>query len=156
MIVGPGIDWSEGASPRPWHVGVFISGHNAESFEHAEHVEGDADGHVISGSVLRFQAMSTPLAPVQARVAHGCSVATAAAMLRKMADLIERAPEVLSGEPGWQVRRERDGGVARRRVTIEGLRAVAEDLDPGLRAWLLSRLDEIGPAIGDAGGPEQG
>ena len=71
------------------------------------------DGHMISAAVLRRGGTETPIAPVRAVVSHGASPATAAAMLRKMADLIERAPELLSAEPGNSARLLPDGDVRR-------------------------------------------
>lgn len=136
---------------RPWHIGVFFTGHNADTVDLPPglSVGGDADGHVIGGSVLRFQADETPLAPVKVRVSHGCAPATAAAMLRKVADAIEQRPEILREEPGWQVRRDGDGTVSKKKITVEALRAAAADLPPELREQVFDMLGRIGPAIGD-------
>ncbi len=139
---------------------VFLIGNNAVSW--SEHWTGadlsgvgtgdgsaDADGHVIAATVLRRVNEDSPMAPVRAVVSHGVAPATAVAMLRKMADLIERAPEVLSAEPGNSVRRQPDGGVHRTRVTLDALRQAAAMLDEETRAKLLASFDEIGPAIDD-------
>lgn len=140
---------------QPWQIGVFLTGHNAETMDAPMDLGGDEDGHIVGGAVLRFQATETPLAPVKVRVSHGCAPSTAAAMLRKMAEMIEREPNLLRDEPGWQARRLPDGTVAKKKITVEGLRAVAQDLSPEMRAQVLDMLDRIRPAIGDEpGDPE--
>lgn len=109
----------------------------------------DSDGHMVSAAVLRRGGPETPIAPVRAVVSHGVAPATAAAMLRKMADLIDRAPDVLSGEPGTSIRRLPDGTVRRVRVTLDALRGAADQVDDATRRKLLDALDELGPAIDD-------
>ncbi|MEM7754174.1 MAG: hypothetical protein AAF297_00905 [Planctomycetota bacterium] len=109
----------------------------------------DTDGHMISAAVLRRGGSETPLAPVRAVVSHGVSPQTAAAMLRKMADLIERAPDVLSAEPGTSVRALPDGGVRRVKVTLDALRGAADQVDDATKRKLLDTLGELGPAIDD-------
>jgi len=109
----------------------------------------DADGHMVSAAVLRRGGSETPIAPVRAVVSHGVSPVTAAAMLRKMADLIEAAPDVVSAEPGNSVRRLPDGSVRRVRVTLEGLRGAAEQAEDAVRRKLLDALGDLGPAIDD-------
>ncbi len=141
--------------PRP--LAVFLAAYNAESMEHAGELGADADGHLISATVLRRDESVTPMSPVRVRVAHGASPATAAAMLRKMADLIERSPDLLRGEAGTAARRLPDGSVSTHRLTPEGLKAAAERLGPEQRAAAIDQIERFRWQIeGEPGWPTPG
>jgi hypothetical protein len=138
---------------------VFLVGNNAVSWAEAwtnpemqgatPDASADADGHVVSATVLRRGGPETPMSPVRAVVSHGVAPTTAVAMLRKMADLIEQTPEILSAEPGNSARRLPDGGVSKTRVTLDNLRQASGMLDEDTRRKLLEAFGEIGPAIDD-------
>jgi hypothetical protein len=66
-------------------------------------------------------------------------------MLRKMADLLESAPAVLSDEPGVAVRLTPLGGVERRVITPEILREAAEHFGAPIAGRLLEVADLIEP-----------
>jgi len=144
-----GADTNTQEGPPGDHLAVFISAANAETVDQPVQELADRDGHLISASVFRQKGERTPIAPVKVRVAHGCAASTAAAMLRKAADLLEADPSFLSASPGTTLRRDPDGALVRRKVTEEGLLAAADDLDDATRARLFDLLDQIRPAIRD-------
>jgi len=135
-------------------IAVYMSGLNAESYDRADDPAADADGHVISATVLRRKAVDASLVPVRVRVGHGVSAETAASMLRKMADLIENNPEMLSAMPGFAIRRAADGSAIKRRITPEGLMQVAQQLEGDERERLLDMLEQIREEITEEPRPE--
>lgn len=126
---------------------IYMAAHNAETLELTSSTDPDEDGHIVTATVLRKSPPDPSLVPVRARVAHGVAPSTAAAMLRKMADLLEQNPGFLSAEPGAAVRRLADGTSVRKRLTPEAISALAATLDPAERDRLTRLLDQIRPAI---------
>jgi len=140
--------------PSPTHEQVpvlFLAGHNAESIELADHPHADEQGHFIGGSVLFVTRNKGDLTPVRALVGHGVAPETAAQMLRKMADLIEIAPDLVSGQPGTHVRRLPDGEILRDRLTVDGILAKLDQLPPDMRDRLVDSIDQIRRALGEDG-----
>lgn len=131
---------------------IFLAGHNAETLELMSKTAPDEDGHIVTGTVLRRSPPDRSLVPVRARVAHGVAPSTAAAMLRKMADLLEQNPAFLSAEPGSAVRRLSDGSSVRKTITPEAVEKLAQTLEPRERERLTRILDRIRPAISDEPG----
>lgn len=129
------------------NLAVYLAGHNAATHDREGHPSADPEGHIVSLAVLKRERGDTPMTPVRARISHGVSPQTAASMLRKMADLVEAAPEALSGEPGYQVRRDGDGTLVRRKITIEALLAAADEMEPDMRQRLMEMIDEIRSSI---------
>ena len=147
---GPNSDagaWGDVSVPR--HLAVYLTAHNRETIDHEGDLGEDHDGHLLSATVFRTPGEQSPMAPLKIRVAHGSSPAMIASMLRKAAQLIEDAPDMLASPPGRAFRRESDGSVRRRQVTVEGLKAAAEGVDESVRNQLESMLDHIRPAITD-------
>ncbi len=126
---------------------IYLAAHNAETLDRPGMHVADDDGHVVTGTILRRSPPDPSLVPVRARVAHGVAPTTAAAMLRKMADLLEQNPEFLSAEPGAAVRRLPDGTSIRKTITPESLISLAERMDADERSRLLNMLEKIRPAI---------
>lgn len=137
---------TEGA-PRP--IAIYLVGYNAESLDRQDDPTADADGHVISASIMRREDTQSPISPVNVRISHGASPATVASMLRKMAEMVEAAPEIVNALPGTAARRMPDGTVATKRVTIEQFEAAAESLPDEQRDQLLSIMDRLRRAISD-------
>lgn len=131
------------------NIAIYLSGLNAETFDRQEDPTADEEGHLITGTVLRSEGPSTTLVPVRVRIAHGVSAQTAEAMLRKMADVIAREPSFLSAEPGSALRRLPDGGAIRKKLTPEGLEAVAEQLGDTDRKKFYEMFDRIRFQISD-------
>ncbi|MCA9297441.1 MAG: hypothetical protein KDA28_00160 [Phycisphaerales bacterium] len=119
---------------------VHLSGVNAETFDRADDPTADEDGHVITASVVRLES-ETSLAPVRVRIGHGVAPDTAVAMLRKMAGLLEKNPDLLSADPGVVARRMPDGTTQRKHLTREDLEAAIESLDEADRKRLEAMLD---------------
>jgi len=138
--------------PSERQTAIYMAAHNAETLELASTTEPDEDGHIVTATVLRRSPPDPTLVPVRARVAHGVAPSTAASMLRKMADLVEQNPGFLSAEPGAAVRRLADGTSIRKRLTPEGIIALAATLEPAERDRLTRLLDQIRPAITDEPG----
>ena len=144
---------ASGRSPTERQIAVYLTAQNVVSVDlPVEGDVGDADGHVVTGTVLRRRGVDRTLVPVRARIAHGVAPATAAAMLRKMAEMVEADPNFLSGPPGTAVRRTPEGDHIRKRLTPEALLAAAEGLDEEDREKLLSMMGEIRLELSD---PEQ-
>ena len=135
------------------HLAAYLSGHNASTLDREDDPAVDDDGHVVTGTIIRRLEDQGSLAPVRVRVGHGVSAQTAAAMLRKMADMLESAPDFLSQRAGAAVRRLPDGTTQRKQLTIKGMLAAAEEMSPEERAKLHSILDEIRVQIDD---PDKG
>ncbi|USN98260.1 MAG: hypothetical protein H6810_08735 [Phycisphaeraceae bacterium] len=134
-------------SERP--IAIYLVGYNAESLDRQDDPTADADGHVISASVMRREDMQTPISPVNVRVSHGASPMTVASMLRKMASMFEASPDLVNAGPGTAARRMPDGSVATKHVTIEQFEAAAEHLPEDQRDQLLSIMDRLRRAIAD-------
>jgi len=122
------------------HLIVYLGATNAATYDRADHPLADSDGHLVAATVLSMPGGHSSMTPVQARVAHGVSPIEAAAMLRKMADLIEASPDVCSGRPGEQARRTPFGPPERTRLTPEHVTAAVQSLPGELRR-------RMGPAI---------
>lgn len=124
-------------------VAVFLSGVNAETYEKLGDEAADGDGHIVSGAVLRRKSVDRSYVPIRVRVAHGVAAATAASMLRKMADLLDDEPDFLSADPGTAIRRMPDGTSMRKKLTPEGILQAADRLDSDDRARLIAMMEEI-------------
>jgi len=124
-------------------VAIFLSAVNAETYEKLGDESADAEGHIVSGAVLRRKSVDRSYVPVRVRVAHGVASATAVKMLRKMADLIEGEPDFLSAVPGTAIRRLPDGTSVRKKLTPEGILEAADRLDKDDRLRLLAMMEEI-------------
>jgi hypothetical protein len=131
------------------HLAVYLAGFNAETYDRADDPSADADGHVVTATVLRRESSDAGLVPVRVRVGHGVSPATASALLRKMADMIERNTDMLRGSPGLALRRMPDGSTQRKRITPEGLLKMAMGMQGEERERLLEMLDQIREQIAD-------
>jgi hypothetical protein len=140
--------------PQARQLAIYLNGFNAETYDRADDPAADAQGHVVTATVLRRPIGDASLVPVRVRVGHGVSPATAAAMLRKMADLIEKNPDLLNAMPGLAVRRTADGGSERRRITPEGLAAFAATLGPDERDRMLEMIERIREQITDDPSPD--
>ncbi len=135
------------------HLAAYLSGLNASTIEREDDPAVDEDGHVITGTIIRRLEDQGSLAPVRVRIGHGVATQTAAAMLRKMADMLEDRPEFLSQRAGAAVRRMPDGSTQRKQLTIRGMLAAADEMSPQERAKLHAMLDEIRIQIDD---PDRG
>ena len=124
---------------------VQLSAVNAATVDREGDVLADAEGHVVTASVVRTRGTTASPAPVRAQIDHGVSSATAAAMLRKMANLVEAGPGVLSAEPGTGTRLRPDGSVETKRITAEQLREAAKQFDGEIARRLLDVADLIEP-----------
>ncbi len=131
------------------HLAVYLSGLNAETIDRHEDPSTDADGHVINGTVIKRPDDPGSLVPVRVRIGHGVSARTAAQMLRKMADMIEREPDFLSDRAGAAIRRLPDGSAARKQLTVEAMLAMAEQMGAEERQRLLANLPMIRVQIDD-------
>lgn len=128
---------------------AYLSGYNASALDREDDPSADADGHVISGTVVHKPDTESPMAPVRVRIGHGVAPATAASMLRKMADMVEAAPDFLSDRPGAAVRRLPDGTAVKKQLTIEGMKQIADTLPEDERARFYRMLDQIRVQIDD-------
>lgn len=135
-------------------IAIYISGFNAESYDRADDPGVDADGHVITATVLRREAVDPSLVPVRVRIGHGVAPETASGMLRKIADMIDSAPELMRAMPGFAVRRNPDGTSTRRRITPEGLIQAASQMEGDERDRMLEMIDKIRDQIIDDPRPE--
>ncbi|MEL6740710.1 MAG: hypothetical protein AAFP26_08645 [Planctomycetota bacterium] len=134
---------------------VYFSGLNAVTFDRVDEPTADAEGHVLTGTVLRREGPAVPdMVPLRVRVAHGVSPNTATTMLRKLADMIDQDASILSAVPGSAVRRMPDGSVVRKRITPESLMQLAESLSEDERQRLLDNLDRIRLELTDEQPPE--
>lgn len=136
------------------NLAVYLAGFNAETYDRADDPSADRDGHVVTATVLKREGQDSSLVPVRVRVGHGVAPATAAALLRKMADLIESNGDILRASPGLALRRNPDGTAQRRRITPDALAAAAEQMDPQMRERYLDMLDRIRDQITDDPRPE--
>lgn len=138
---------------KPTHdttkLAAYLSGFNAATVDREDDPTADTDGHVISGSIVNRPDSDSQTAPVRVRIGHGVAPATAASMLRKMADMIEKSPEFLSEKPGFAVRRLPDGSNLTKQLTIENMKAVAKSLPREERARFYAMLDQIRIQIDD-------
>ncbi len=134
---------------------VYLAGINAETFDRLDEATADSDGHIINATILRREEPVQSLIPVRARVAHGVAPATAAAMLRKMADLIESAPDLVNAEPGTAYRRLPDGTSVRKKLTPKTLLEAGRMLDEDDRKRLIELIERLRddlPADDEEGG----
>jgi len=131
------------------HLAAYLSGMNAVTIDRDDDPAVDAEGHVINGTIIRRLEDQGSLVPVRVRIGHGVAAQTAAAMLRKMADMLEDQPSFLSERAGAAIRRLPDGTSQRKQLTIEGMLAAAEELSAEERAKLHAMLDVIRIQIDD-------
>lgn len=138
---------------KPTHdttkLAAYLSGFNAATMDREDDPTADTDGHVISGSIINRPESESSTAPVRVRIGHGVAASTAAAMLRKMADMLEQTPEFLSEKPGFAVRRLPDGSTMTKQLTIENMKAVAQSLPKDERDRFYAMLDQIRIQIDD-------
>lgn len=135
------------------HLAAYLSGLNASTLDREGDPAVDADGHVITGTIIRRLEDQGSLAPVRVRIGHGVAAQTAAGMLRKMAEMLESQPDFLSQRAGAAVRRLPDGSTQRKQLTIKGMLAAADEMSPEERAKLHAMLDQIRVQIDD---PDKG
>lgn len=128
-------------------VSIFFSGQIATELNVPDEPTADEDGHIVGGTVMRRTEPDGPTAPVSARISHGVSPLTAAAMLRKMAEVIEGDPSILSGRPGHMARRLPGGSVVSKHLTAERVLADAEKLDPDTQQQMIGILRRIAWSI---------
>ncbi len=138
----------------PSNLAVYFSGLNASVLEREADAQADADGHVVTGTIINRPDSESSIVPVRVRVGHGVGAQTASSMLRKMADMIDLNPEFLSDRPGSAIRRLPDGSNVKKQLTIEGMLAVAEQLSEDDRNRLYRMLDQIRIQIDDQDRPE--
>lgn len=131
------------------HLAVYLSGLNAETHERADDPSADSDGHVINGTVIKRPDDPGGIVPVRVRVGHGVSAQTAAVMLRKMADMLEKEPDFLSDRAGAAIRRLPDGSALRKQLTVQAMLEVAQQLGDEERQRLLANLPVIRIQIDD-------
>lgn len=131
------------------HLAVYLSGLNAETHERGDDPSADSDGHVINGTVIKRPEDPGSLVPVRVRIGHGVSAQTAALMLRKMADMLEKQPDFLSDRAGAAIRRLPDGSAARKQLTVQAMLEVAEQLGEEEKQRLLANLQTIRVQIDD-------
>ncbi len=131
------------------HLSVVFSGLNPETFDRADEPTADADGHVISGNVLKHPNDTPSMVPVRVRVGHGVSPNTAATMLRKIADMIENNPTFTSDRAGSAIRLLPDGTYARKLLTAESMIAAAQQMPKEDRNRFMRILDQIRIQIDD-------
>ena len=130
-------------------VAIYLSGVNAETYEKLGDDTADADGHIVSGAVLRRKNVDRSYVPIRVRVAHGVAGQTASTMLRKMADLIDGQPDFLSSAPGTAIRRLPDGTTRKKILTPEAILQAADRLDVDERLRLMAMMDEIRLELSD-------
>ena len=133
----------------PSNLAAYFSGLNASAIDREDDPSVDQDGHVITGTIINRPESEPSVAPVRVRVGHGVGAQTASQMLRKMADMIDQNPEFLSDKPGSALRRLPDGSNIKKQLTIEGMLAVAQQLDPEERNRPYQMLDQIRIQIDD-------
>jgi hypothetical protein len=131
------------------HLAVYLSGLNAETFERAEDPSADADGHVINGTVIKRPEDPGSIVPVRVRIGHGVSSQTAAQMLRKMADMLEKQPGFLSDRAGAAIRRLPDGSAVRKQLTVQAMIEIAEQMGAEEKQRLLANLPMLRVQIDD-------
>lgn len=142
---GPGGDFSSDTN----HLAVYLSGLNAETHERGDDPSADSDGHVINGTIIKRPEDPGSIVPVRVRIGHGVSAQTAAQMLRKMADMLEREPDYLSDRAGAAIRRLPDGSAARKQLTVRAMLEVAEQMGAEEKQRLLANLPMIRVQIDD-------
>ncbi|MEM9372007.1 MAG: hypothetical protein AAGA55_00045 [Planctomycetota bacterium] len=131
------------------HLAVYLSGLNAETYDKGDDPSTDDDGHVVTGTVIRRPEDPGSIVPVRVRVGHGVSAQTAASMLRKMADMLEREPTFLSDRAGAAIRRMPDGSAQRKQLTVEGMLEVARQMGEAEMQRLLANLPVLRTQIDD-------
>lgn len=131
------------------HLAAYLSGLNAETIDRGDDASADGDGHVITGTIIKRPEDPGSLVPVRVRVGHGVSAQTAAAMLRKMADMLEKEPGFLSDRAGAAIRRQPDGSALRKQLTIQGMLEVARQMGEEEMQRLMANLPLIRVQIDD-------
>jgi hypothetical protein len=131
------------------HLAIYLSGLNADTYEKGDDPSVDEDGHVITGTVIKRPEDPGSIVPVRVRVGHGVSAQTAAGMLRKMADMLEREPTFLSDRAGAAIRRQPDGTAQRKLLTVEGMLEVARQMGEDEMKRLLANLPSLRTQIDD-------
>lgn len=131
------------------HLAIYLSGLNADTYEKGDDPSVDPDGHVITGTVIKRPEDPGSIVPVRVRVGHGVSAQTAAAMLRKMADMLEQEPGFLSDRAGAAIRRQPDGTAQRKQLTVEGMIEVARQMGEAEMQRLLANLPVLRTQIDD-------
>lgn len=137
------------ASSDTNHLAIYLSGLNAETYERPDDPSADADGHVINGTIIKRPEDPGSIVPVRVRIGHGVSAQTAAKMLRKMADMLEKQPDFLSDRAGAAIRRLPDGTAMRKQLTVQAMLEVAEQLGAEEKQRLLANLPVIRVQIDD-------
>ena len=129
---------------------AYLSGFNATTIDREDDPSADEDGHVITGTMIHRPGDSeSSIVPVRVRVGHGVGAATAASMLRKMADMIEDQPGFLSDKPGAAIRRLNDGTSVKKQLTIAAMLEVAEQMSDEERTKFHAMIDQIRVQIDD-------
>ncbi|GEM_PF-1161863 len=131
------------------HLAIYLSGLNADTYEKGDDPSVDEDGHVITGTVIKRPEDPGSIVPLRVRVGHGVSAQTAAQMLRKMADMLEREPTFLSDRAGAAIRRLPDGTAQRKQLTVEGMLEVARQMGEAEMQRLLANLPALRTQIDD-------
>lgn len=131
------------------HLAVYLSGLNADSYERGDDPSADTDGHVINGTIIKRPEDPGTLVPVRVRIGHGVSAQTAATMLRKMADMIEKEPTFLSDRAGAAIRRLPDGTALRKQLTVQAMIEAARQMGSEETQRLLANLPIIRVQIDD-------
>lgn len=131
------------------HLAVYLSGLNADSYERGDDPSADTDGHVINGTIIKRPEDPGTLVPVRVRIGHGVSAHTAATMLRKMADMIEKEPTFLSDRAGAAIRRLPDGTALRKQLTVQAMIEAARQMGSEETQRLLANLPIIRVQIDD-------
>tara|TARA_R110000782_G_scaffold13976_2_gene40899 strand:- start:1576 stop:2079 length:504 start_codon:yes stop_codon:yes gene_type:complete len=131
------------------HLAVYLSGLNAETYERGDDPSADSDGHVINGTIIRRPEDPGSIVPVRVRIGHGVSSQTAARMLRKMAEMLEKEPDFLSDRAGAAIRRMPDGTATRKQLTVQSMLEVAEQLGEEEKQRLIANLPVIRVQIDD-------
>ncbi|MEZ6243569.1 MAG: hypothetical protein R3B57_11065 [Phycisphaerales bacterium] len=124
-------------------IAIYISGINVETFDKLDEPTADSDGHVIHATILKHDGPTGNLVPVKIRIDHGVAPATAAAMLRKAADMIEKTPDMLSADPGTAIRRLPDGSSVRKLLTPAKLLEAGRLLDEEDRKRLIDLVERL-------------
>lgn len=131
---------------------MYYAATNAETHDRQDHPAADSDGHVVGGTVFYAERSTDDLTPVRAIVGHGVSPPMAAEMLRKIADLIEEAPEMLSEEPGATARRVEGDAPRRARIDSESVAEAAQAMPPEARDRFLKMFAKVRGAFEDRDG----
>jgi len=129
---------------------AYLSGFNASTIDREDDPSADEDGHVITGTIIhRPGERESSLVPVRVRIGHGVGAATAAAMLKKMAQMLEDQPEFLSDKPGAAVRRLPDGTSVKKQLTIRAMLEAVDQMTDEERSKFHAMIDQIRIQIDD-------